>query len=158
MADLDGAGGAKTFTIDFLTDTSITNFGAFGTGGTPADPAELDTLAFDIIAANLLLDQVGTSVVLSVADDSARTGTVTLEDTALEQLDNIAGAGYFLFAGQSKVTDGIDVWSAVVNGPQAFRPSIVTFLNALDNKVSGFDEGNDVINGLAGDDTLNGRA
>lgn len=158
MADLDGAGGAKTFTFDFFTDTSISNFGAFGTGAAPADSAELDTLALDIVAANLLLEQVGTSVVVSVADDPARTGAVTLEDTTVEQLDNIAGAGNFLFTGQSKITDGIDVWSAAVNGPQVFRPSIVTFLNALDNKVSGFDEGNDVINGLAGNDTLNGRA
>ena len=156
MADLDGAGGAKTFTIDFSTDTSIANFVAFGTGSTPADPAELDTLALDIAAANLLLEQAGTGVVVSVVDDPTRTGTVTLEDTALEQLDNIAGAGNFLFAGQSKVTDGIDVWSAALNGSQVFRPSIVTFLNDLDNKVTGFDEGNDVINGLAGNDTLNG--
>ena len=34
----------------------------------------------------------------------------------------------------------------------------MTFLNALDNDVSGFNEGNDVINGLAGNDTLNGFA
>ena len=33
MADLDGAGGAKTFSFDFFNDTSIANFGAFGTGG-----------------------------------------------------------------------------------------------------------------------------
>ncbi len=46
MADLDGAGGAKTFPFDFFNDTSIANFGAFGTGGAPADPSELDTLAF----------------------------------------------------------------------------------------------------------------
>jgi len=87
MADLDGAGGAKTFPFDFFNETSIANFGAFGTGGTPTDPAELDTLAFTangLTAANMILLQQGTSVL--VRFDGGSSGAITLENTTIEQL------------------------------------------------------------------------
>ena len=159
MADLDGAGGAKTFSFDFFNDTSIANFGAFGTGGAPDDPSELDTLAFtakDLTAAGMLLEQVGSNVVISFAGRAD--GTITLENTTIEQLGNIAGAGNFRFFGEVAVTDSLDTWGAAEDGTKVYKPGTVTFLNALDNDVQGFNEGNDVINGLAGDDTLNGFA
>ena len=159
MADLDGAGGAKTFPFDFFNDTSISNFGAFGTGGTPADPAELDTLAFTangLTAANMILLQQGTSVL--VRFDGGSSGAITLENTTIEQLGNIAGVGNFRFFGEATVTDSLDIWGAAESGAKVHSPGTVTFLNALGNDVSGFNQGNDVINGLAGNDTLNGFA
>jgi Ca2+-binding RTX toxin-like protein len=159
MADLDGAGGAKTFSFDFFNNTSISNFGAFGTGGTPDDPSELDTLAFTangLTAANMILLQQGTSVL--VRFDGSSFGAITLENTTIEQLGNIAGQGNFRFFGEAAVTDSLDVWGAAENGAKVHSPGTVTFLNALDNDVRGFNQGNDVINGLAGNDTLNGFA
>jgi Ca2+-binding RTX toxin-like protein len=159
MADLDGAGGAKTFSFDFFTDTSIANFGAFGTGGAPDDPSELDTLAFTadgLTAANMILLQQGTSVLIRF--DGSSSGTITLEDMAIERLGNTSGLGNFRFFGEATVTDSLDIWGAGETGAKVFGPGTVTFLNALDNDVGGFNEGNDVINGLAGNDTLNGFA
>ena len=159
MADLDGAGGAKTFSFGFFNDTSIANFGAFGTGGTPADPSELDTLAFGaegLTAANMILLQQGISVL--VRFDGSSSGAITLETMTIEQLGNIAGVGNFRFFGEAAVTDSLDIWGASENGAKVHGPGTVTFLNALDNDVRGFNEGNDVINGLAGNDTLNGFA
>jgi hypothetical protein len=46
MADLDGAGGAKMFTISNSANVTIENLGGFGPGSTPVNAAELDTLAF----------------------------------------------------------------------------------------------------------------
>jgi hypothetical protein len=159
MADLDGAGGAKTFSFDFFNDTSIANFGAFGTGGTPDDPSELDTLAFTaagLTAANMILLHQGTGVLIRF--DGSSSGTITLEDMAIERLGNISGLGNFRFFGEATVTDSLDIWGAGETGSKVHSPGTVTFLNALDNDVSGFNEGNDVINGLAGNDTLNGFA
>jgi hypothetical protein len=161
MADLDGAGGAKTFSFDFFNDTSIANFGAFGTGGTPADPSELDSLAFGaegLTAANMVLTQLGTSVVISFVGDFGHENQITLEAIAIEQLGNIAGAGNFRFFGEPVVTDSLDVWGAAENGSTVHTFGTVTFLNDLDNDVTGLGNGNDVINGLGGDDTLNGFA
>ena len=66
--------------------------------------------------------------------------------------------GNFRFVGEAAVTDSLDIWGAGENGSKVHSAGTVTFLNALDNDVSGFNEGNDVINGLAGNDTLNGFA
>ena len=157
MADLDGAGGAKTFSFGSFNDTSIANFGAFGTGGTPADPSELDTLAFTangLTAANMILLQQGTSVLIRF--DGSSSGTITLEDMAIEQLGNIAGAGNFRFFGEPAVTDSLDIWGATETGSAVHTFGTVTFLNDLANNVNGLGNGNDVINGLAGNDTLNG--
>jgi Ca2+-binding RTX toxin-like protein len=161
MADLDGAGGAKTFTFDFFNDTSIANFGAFGTGGTPANPSELDTLAFGaegLTAGNMILTQIGTSVVISFVGEFGHENQITLENMTIEQLGNIAGTGNFRFFGEPAVTDSLDIWGATETGSAVHTFGTVTFLNDLDNTVSGLGNGNDVINGLGGDDTLNGLA
>jgi hypothetical protein len=161
MADLDGAGGAKTFSFDFFNDTSIANFGAFGTGGAPDDPSELDTLAFGaegLTAANMILTQLGTSVVISFVGEFGHENQITLETMTIEQLGNIAGAGNFRFFGEPAVTDSLDIWGAIENGSVVHTYGTVTFLNDLANNVSGLGNGKDVINGLDGHDTLNGLA
>jgi hypothetical protein len=161
MADLDGAGGAKTFSFDFFNDTSIANFGAFGTGGTPADPSELDTLAFGaegLTAANMILTQTGTSVVISFVGEFGHENQITLEAMTIDQLGNIAGAGNFRFFGEPAVTDSLDIWGTAETGSAVHTFGTVTFLNDLDNTVSGLGNGKDVINGLGGNDALNGLA
>ena len=139
MADLDGAGGAKTFSFDFFNDTSIANFGAFGTGGTPADPSELDTLAFGakgLTAANMILIQHGTSVV-SASMASRPESQITLENMTIEQLGNIAGQGNFRFFGEPPSP------TAWISGapPRTDRPVHTRHRDlsqCLDNNVSGF--------------------
>ena len=161
MADLDGAGGAKTFSFDFFNDTSIANFGAFGTGGTPADPSELDTLAFGaegLTAANMILTQTGTSVVISFVGEFGHENQITLEAMTIDQLGNIAGAGNFRFFGEPAVTDSLDIWGTAETGSAVHTFGTVTSLNDLDNTVSGLGNGKDVINGLGGNDALNGLA
>jgi hypothetical protein len=159
MADLNGAGGAKTLAFDFFVDTSIENFGTFGTGSSPADPSELDTLAFGLehqTARTLLLGQLETSVVISFADDEPGAGRITLENTTIEQLENIVNIGNFRFFGEAAATDSLDIWNAIQNQSVVYRPGTISFLNALDNSTSGWSFANDVINGLGGNDTLNG--
>jgi hypothetical protein len=160
MADLDGAGGAKTFLFDFSIDTTVANFGAFGTGGAPDDPSELDTLAFGAegeTAANMILTQVGTAVEISFVGNFGFTSRIALEDTTIERLGNIAGLGNFRFLGEPVVTDSLDIWGATEVGSTVHTANTVTFLNDLDNDVTGLG-GKDVINGLGGHDALNGLA
>jgi hypothetical protein len=159
MADLNGAGGAKTLAFDFFGDTSIENFGTFGTGGTPSDPSELDTLAFGRehqTARNLMLDQLGANVVVRFAGDEPEAGRITLENTTVERLGNITGVGNFRFFGEAAVTDSLDIWNAAENRSAVQRPGTVSFLNGLDNNTNGWASADDVINGLGGDDRLNG--
>ena len=151
----------RRFTFDFFNNTSIANFGAFGTGGTPADPSELDTLAFGaegLTAANMILTQIGTSVVISFVGEFGHENQITLENTTIEQLGNIAGTGNFRFFGEPAVTDSLDIWGATETGSAVHTFGTVTFLNDLDNNVAGLGKGKDVINGLGGHDTLNGLA
>src|SRR5262245_27465255 len=106
MADLNGAGGALTYAIAPGDNLVINNFGTFGIGSQPAVPSELDTLVFDgagLTARNMTLRQVGSHVVVTfggIADTS-----VTLTNTTIETLENIAGAGNFRFDGQTAVTN-----------------------------------------------------
>ena len=69
-----------------------------------------------LTAANLILAQAGSSVVVSF--DGQTDGTITLENTTIEQLGNIAGQGNFRFFGEAAVTDSLDIWSAGENGSQ----------------------------------------
>ncbi len=159
MADFDGAGGAQTFAVASGDNLIIDNFGTFGTGSLPVDPAELDTLAFSgagLTARNMILRQVGSDVVVTFS--GVANTSVTFTNTTIETLENIAGAGNFRFDGQASITNSINVWTATQQQSTISQSSNVTFLNAFDNDVSGFNGRSDVINGLAGDDTLNGLA
>ena len=139
MADLDGAGGAKTLVIDLVPGVPITieNFGSFGTGGAPADPGELDTLHFighDVTAADMTMVQDGPDVVITFDADPNAT-PVTIKNTTIEQLGNIAGVGNFRFGDEAAPSDSLDVWGAAENGDRVHHAGTVTFLNDLDNDV-----------------------
>lgn len=153
-------------------DDIIVNFNGVGRGVTPsaATLAEVDTLIFagtGLVASNLLLTQAGNNLVVTF--DGVANTRVTLTDFALEDLDNLqtstgaaVNAGNILFnsqvnnQGTARLQDSFDVFNAEWNFSQIFNRNSVTFLNDLDNTISGFDSSNDVINGQGGDDTING--
>jgi Ca2+-binding RTX toxin-like protein len=158
MADQDGSGGAKTFAVALSDTLSIANFGSFGSGSTPADPAELDTLAFSgpgLTAGNMILSQQGANVVVTFDGDASAT-QVTLENVTIEQLESNATAGNFRFDGQAAVTNSVDIWEATRNNHVIDHSNTATFLNDLSNSVTGRDSSKDVINGQGGDDVING--
>ncbi len=160
----DGLGGQQTFVVNsgFI---SINNFGGIGRGIRPnqATVAEVDTLAFDgegLAAKNMLLTQEGNNLVIAFA--GVTDTKVTLKDFSLEKLDNLqksTGAsvdlGNIQFNGQDAATDSFDVFNAEWNR-NIFNRNSVTFLNDLDNSVSGFNGSKDVINGQGGDDIIKG--
>ncbi|MBE8968426.1 hypothetical protein IQ277_20030 [Nostocales cyanobacterium LEGE 12452] len=146
---------------------TIADFGGVGKGINPtaAVIAELDTLIFQdnigFIADNLLLNQNGTT--LEISFQGYGNTRFILENFALSNLDNLTqstGAsvdlGNILFYGQTTITDSFDVFDANFAQSTVFRKNTVTFLNDLDNNVSGFDNSNDVINGQGGDDIIEG--
>ncbi|NEU78311.1 calcium-binding protein [Nostoc sp. UIC 10630] len=178
---LTGGGGKDKFVYDGLYDndnslysdtinngtTTIADFDGVGKGTNPtaAVIAEVDTLIFQddssFTADNLLLTQNGTS--LEISFQGYGDTRFILENFALENLENLTkstGAtvdlGNILFYGQTAITDSFDVFDANSTQSTVFRRNTVTFLNNLDNNVSGFDNSNDVINGQGGDDILEG--
>ncbi|WP_375470883.1 beta strand repeat-containing protein [uncultured Nostoc sp.] len=160
----------NTFTGDDTINTgthTIADFTGVGEGTNPtaAIIAEVDTLIFQdnsgFSAKNLLLTQNGTS--LSISFQGFGNTRFILENFALENLDNLSkstGAtvdlGNILFYGQTSITDSFDVFDANSTQSTVFKKNTVTFLNDLDNNVSGFDNSNDVINGQGGDDIIEG--
>ncbi|ODH00675.1 hypothetical protein A4S05_03805 [Nostoc sp. KVJ20] len=147
--------------------TTIADFDGVGKGTNPtaAVTAEVDTLIFQndssFTADNLLLTQNGTS--LEISFQGYGDTRFILENFALENLENLTkstGAtvdlGNILFYGQTAITDSFDVFDANSTQSTVFKKNTVTFLNDLDNNVSGFDNSNDVINGQGGDDILEG--
>ncbi|MDZ8134870.1 MAG: calcium-binding protein [Nostoc sp. DedQUE04] len=179
---LTGGGGKDKFVYNGLSNatdtyryldiintgtTTIADFTGVGKGTNPtaAVIAEVDTLIFQnnsgFTAKNLLLTQNGTS--LSISFQGYGDTRFILENFALENLDNLTkstGAtvdlGNILFYGQTTITDSFDVFDANFTQNTVFKKNTVTFLNDLDNNVSGFDNSNDVINGQAGDDIIEG--
>ncbi|MBX9257916.1 hypothetical protein H1Q63_29000 [Desmonostoc muscorum CCALA 125] len=158
--------GLSNYTINTGTHT-IADFGGVGKGTNPtaAVIAEVDTLIFqddsNFTADKLLLTQNGTS--LSISFQGYGDTRFILENFALENLDNLTkstGAtvdlGNILFYGQTTITDSFDVFDANSTRSTVFRRNTVTFLNDLDNNVTGFDNSNDVINGQGGDDIIEG--
>ncbi|MDZ8032149.1 calcium-binding protein [Nostoc sp. DedSLP04] len=146
---------------------TIPDFGGVGKGINPtaAVIAEVDILSFQnysgFTAQNLLLTQNGTSLSINF-QGFGNTGFI-LENFALSNLDNLSkstGAtvdlGNILFYGQTTITDSFDVFDANSTQSTVFKKNTVTFLNDLDNNVSGFDNSNDVINGQGGDDIIQG--
>ncbi|MBX9256605.1 calcium-binding protein [Desmonostoc muscorum CCALA 125] len=166
---LTGGGGNDKFVYTYLSSygtNTIADFGGVGKGKNPtaAVIAKVDTLIFQnasSTAENLLLNQNGNN--LEISFQGFGNGKLILQNFALENLDNLSkstGAtvdlGNILFYGQTSITDSFDVFDANSTQSTVFRKNTVTFLNDLDNNVSGFDNSNDVINGQGGDDIING--
>ncbi|MBD0299368.1 MAG: calcium-binding protein, partial [Nitrososphaera sp.] len=173
---LIGGGGKDRFVYDFGNDIyllnldidTITDFGGVGKGTNPtaAVTAEVDTLKFQgagFTAENMLLIQNGSN--LEITFNSMNFTNVILQNFALENLDNLSkstGAtvdlGNIEFDKQTTVSDSFDVFNANSTQSTIFNKNTVTFLNDLDNNVSGFDNSDDVINGQAGDDIIDGKS
>ena len=154
---ISGAGGNKVIVVALGDNLTVDSFGAFGTGSSPASPGELDTLQFTgggMTAPNLVLNQVGADVVVSF--DGIVGTSVTLTNLTIEQLENIAGQGNFLFVGESGVIESLDVWTATQVSGTVEHANDVTYANDLANTVTGLDGSNDVIRGQGGDDVLQG--
>jgi hypothetical protein len=161
-----GNGGQRNFVVQRGQQRTAIDFTGVGRSPTPAQTVinEVDTIQFegaDLVAKNLLLTQVGTDLVVSFAGVSNT--RAVLKDFALENLDNLTrstGAsvdlGNILFEGQTSFQDSFDVFDANDVRNTVFRRNTVTFLNDLDNRVSGFNRSNDVINGQGGNDRLDG--
>ncbi|MBD2520399.1 calcium-binding protein [Nostoc sp. FACHB-973] len=166
---LIGGGGNDKFvynSLGYYGTNAIADFGGVGKGTNPTAEviAEVDTLVFtgtEFTAQNLLLTQNGTNLEISFQGLGSR--KLVLQNFALENLDNLSkstGAavdlGNIVFDGQTSSTDSFDVFNANSTQSTIFNKNTVTFLNDLNNNVSGFDNSDDVINGQGGDDIING--
>ncbi|HVZ02356.1 MAG TPA: hypothetical protein VHA35_22820, partial [Dongiaceae bacterium] len=156
MSNISGAGGNKVISVAAGDNLTVDSFGAFGTGAAASQPGELDTLKFTaagMTAANLQLTQSGSNVVITFDGDAAT--QVTLTNTTIDQLENIVGQGNFMFAGQSTVTESIDIFSAPVLATVQ-HTSTVTFLSPAADLLDGKDASSDIIHGAGGNDVLAG--
>ncbi|WP_375506970.1 calcium-binding protein, partial [uncultured Nostoc sp.] len=173
---LTGGGSKDTFVYNLNDGTdTITDFGGIGKGTNPtaAAIAEVDTLKFQgagLTARNLQLMQNGSNLEIAFSPyqiffNEPNSTQVILQNFALENLDNLrksTGAtvdlGNILFDGQTSISDSFDVFNANSTQSTIFKKNTVTFLNDLDNNVSGFDNSDDVINGQGGDDIIDGKS
>ncbi|MBN3949518.1 MAG: calcium-binding protein [Nostoc sp. NMS7] len=170
---LTGGAGNDEFVYNFLDssfDTGtdiITDFGGIGKGSNPSASviASLDTLQFigsGLTAQNLQLTQNGNN--LEITFENVANNKVILQNFKLENLDNLPATssrpaiGNILFDGQTSITDSFDVFDANSTQTSLFNRNTVTFLNDLDNNITGFDNSNDVINGQGGDDIIDGKS
>ncbi|MHC5747417.1 MAG: calcium-binding protein [Nostoc sp.] len=171
---LTGDGGNDEFVYyHSSTNDIITDFGGVGKGTNPtaAVIAEVDTLNFKgdgLTAQNMLLTQNGNNLEITFANDLNHfedevKPKVILQNFALENLDNLSkstGAtvdlGNILFDGQTSVIDSFDVFDANSTQANLFNKNTVTFLNDLNNNITGFDNSNDAINGQGGNDKIDG--
>jgi 5'-nucleotidase / UDP-sugar diphosphatase len=145
--------------------TVVSQFGGVGLGVLPPARtiAEVDTLRFQgagLTAANLQLTQVGSDVSVSFIGSQTR---VVLQSFELQNLDNLpanSGASIapnnLVFDGQTQPQDSFDVFDADSTRTSVWNPNTVTFLNDLDNTVSGLDASDDIINAQGGSDRLDG--
>ncbi|MEH2078704.1 MAG: calcium-binding protein [Nostoc sp.] len=161
---LTGGAGNDEFVYNNGTDT-ITDFIGVGKGSNPSATviASLDTLQFissGYTAENLQLTQNGNN--LEIGFENPANIEVILQNFKLENLDNLPATssrpaiGNILFYGQTSVTDSFDVFDANSTQANLFNKNTVTFLNNLDNNITGFDNSNDVINGQGGNDIIDG--
>ncbi|MCU0545697.1 MAG: hypothetical protein MUE44_26605 [Oscillatoriaceae cyanobacterium Prado104] len=161
-----GDGGQRNFVVRQGQKRTAIDFEGVGRGANPAQATidEVDTIQFEgagLVAKNLLLTQVGPDLVVSF--EGVNDTEALLQNFALENLDNLTKAtgasidlGNILFDGQTNVEDSFDVFNADETRNTVFNRNTVTFLNDLDNKVSGFDDSDDAIDGQGGNDTLCG--
>ncbi|MEH2178104.1 beta strand repeat-containing protein [Nostoc sp.] len=144
----------------------ITDFGGVGKGSNPSATviASLDTLQFTgsiFTAENLQLTQNGNNLEITF-EGFANRHKVIVQNFKLENLDNLPAIssqpaiGNILFDGQTSIVDSFDVFDANSTQTSLFKRNTVTFLNDLDNNITGFDNSNDVINGQGGNDIING--
>ena len=114
----------------------------------------------ELTARNLQLTQNGNN--LEVTFGNVANTKVTLQNLKLENLDNLAASttrpaiGNIIFDGEDSVTKSFDVISANSTQTYVSTANCVTFLNDLNNNISGFYSSNDVINGQGGNDTIDG--
>ncbi|MEH2408323.1 hypothetical protein [Nostoc sp.] len=165
---LTGNGGQDKFVIrpgdgnDIITD-----FGGVDKGKNPSRAVirNVDTLEFTgsgLTAQNLQLTQNGNN--LEVTFENVADTKVTLQNFQLENLDNLPiyqarpAIDNILFDGQTTITDSFDVFDANSTQTNLFNKNTVTFLNDLNNKITGFYNSNDVINGQGGDDIIDAKS
>ena len=163
-----GNGGRDIFKLGGGTDV-VVDFGGAGKGTNPSATtlANVDTLQFSgtgLTAKKMLLNQVGgnTEITFVGVNDTK----VILQNFTLERIDNqrtsngaSANIANILFNGETTPPsyDAFDVWDAnYTSYTQVFRQNTVTFLNDLNNTVSGFNSSDDVINAQGGNDSLQG--
>ncbi|MBN3949127.1 MAG: FG-GAP repeat protein [Nostoc sp. NMS7] len=165
---LTGNGGQDKFIIRLGDGNDIiTDFGGVGKGTNPSAGVitNFDTLQFTgngLTAQNLQLTQNGNN--LEVTFENVANTKVILENFQLENLDNLPASatrpsvGNILFDNQTNIVDSFDVLDANSNLSTIFNKNTVTFLNDLNNNISGFDNSNDVINGQGGNDKIDGKS
>ncbi|MEH2072926.1 MAG: choice-of-anchor D domain-containing protein [Nostoc sp.] len=163
---LNGTAGNDTFITKLNNGNDIiTDFGGVGTSSNPSAAviAKVDTLQLvgaGLTARNLQLTQNGNN--LEVTFENVANTKVTLQNFNLENLDNLGASttrpaiGNIKFDGEASVTKSFDVINANSAQPYISTANTVTFLNDLNNNISGFYNSNDVINGQGGNDTING--
>ncbi|MDF5739469.1 integrin alpha [Nostoc sp. S13] len=165
---LTGNGGQDKFIIRLGDgDDTITDFGGIGKGTNPSAAviASLDTLQFTgsgLTAENLQLTQNDNN--LEVTFENVGFTKVILQNFKLENLDNLAARGSqpalgnILFDGQTNITDNFDVFDTNSTQTSIFNKNTVTFLNELNNNITGFNNSADIINGQGGDDMIDGKS
>ncbi|MBC1222825.1 calcium-binding protein [Nostoc sp. UCD121] len=163
---LTGGAGNDKFIYDYFSEGTdiITDFGGVGKGSNPSTAviASVDTLQFSgnkFTAQNLQLTQNGNNLEITFGDFSST--QIILQNFKLENLDNLPATssrpaiGNILFD-ETSITDSFDVFDANSTQTSLFKRNTVTFLNDLDNNITGFDNSDDVINGQGGDDIIDG--
>ncbi|WP_445632410.1 Calcium-binding protein [Nostoc sp. DSM 114161] len=163
---LTGNGGQDKFIIRRGDGNDIiTDFGGVGKGTNPSATviANVDTLQFigaGLTAQNLLLTKNGNN--LEVTFENVANTKVTLQNFQLENLDNLKASGTrpaignILFDGQTTISDSFNVLDANSVDTTIGIKNTVTFLNDLNNNLTGLDNSNDVINGQGGNDKIDG--
>ncbi|MEH2082551.1 MAG: calcium-binding protein [Nostoc sp.] len=166
---LIGGGGKDQFVYNLSNGIdTITDFGGIGKGvnTSAAVIAEVDTLKFpdfDFFSAkNLLLTQNGSN--LEISFEGIGQTIVILQNFKLENFKNLKASGTtpaignILFAYQTSITDSFNVLDANSTDTKLGIKNTVTFLNDLDNNITGLDDSDDVINGQAGNDKIDGKS
>ncbi|MEH1938967.1 MAG: calcium-binding protein [Nostoc sp.] len=165
---LTGGGGKDKFVYNLGNGIdTIIDFGGVGKGTNPtaAVIAGVDTIKFlgaDFTARNLLLTQNGNN--LEITFQGVDGTKVILQNFKLENLDNLKASGTkpaignILFDGQTSITDNFNVLDANSTDTSLGIKNTVTFLNDLDNNITGLDNSDDVVNGQGGNDKIDGKS